>query len=134
MVTHVAAHDQGYVTAPPGAVYRLLRDPEAYPRWWPGARGSGGLDLGPVRGLGVRAGHLREDLGLVLELSGPATGTLEWHLEPFEDGTIVNAILNLDLPVGARRAERRLLGARAGIRRGMVGLKRALEPASREAR
>jgi hypothetical protein len=124
---HVAAHDQGYVEADASSVYGALADLASYPRWWPDARDGLALRLGGRAAFRVRAERLRRDLGLVLMLHGPGNGSLEWHLEPLEDGTIVNAILNLDLPGGPRRSERRLLRARAAVHRGMVGLKHALE-------
>lgn len=128
---HVAAHDQGYVEAPASRVYGALADLEAYPGWWPGARWDGrlALRLGGRRGFLARDERHRAEVGLFLMLEGPAAGSLEWHLEPLEDGTIVNGILNLDLPGGRRRSERRLLRARAAVHRGLVGLKRALEEA-----
>lgn len=124
----MAAHDQGYVGAPPAAVYGLLGNLEGYRAWWPDAAGPTELALDGFGRLSAVPGRFREDLGLFLDLSGGAAGTLEWHLEPFEEGTVVNAILNLDVSAGRRRASRRLLAARGSIRRGMVGLKRALEP------
>ena len=127
MGTHVAAHDQGFVDAPVSAVYMALRDVPSYVEWWPDAAGPSTLDLGRLRGLRVAADRFREDLGLFLSLEGRGTGTLEWHLEPFEGGTIVNAILNLDLSGGPRRSARGLLGARMSVRRGLVELKHRLE-------
>ena len=126
---HVAAHDQGYVEADASSVYGVLADPASYPRWWPDARWDGRLTLrlGGRAAFRARAERQRPDLGLVLMLHGPGEGSLEWHLEPLEDGTIVNAILNLDLSGGRRRSERRLLRARAAVHRGMLSLKRALE-------
>jgi hypothetical protein len=51
---------------------------------------------------------------------------LEWYLEPFDDGTIVNVFLQTrDHP--GRRAERRLRRTRGAIRAALVGLKRRLE-------
>ena len=126
---HVAVHDQGYVEAGTPLVYGALADPAGYPRWWPDARWEErlALRLGGRAAFRARAERQRTDLGLVLTLHGPAEGSLEWHLEPLEDGTVVNAILNLDLRGGRRRSERRLLRARAAVHRGLVGLKHALE-------
>ena len=61
---------------------------------------------------------------MFIELGPPLNGTLEWYLEPFEEGTIVNALLDAELPGGGARRLRRI---RAQIRRGLVGLKTALE-------
>lgn len=124
---HVAAHDQGFVAASPPRVYGVLADVESYPAWWPSARG----DRPALRLAGgtltMRAGDHRPDVGLILHLGGPFAGTLEWYLEPEMDGTIVNSILNLDLPGGRRRSERRLLRARVAIHEGLVRLKGRLE-------
>ncbi len=122
----VGAMDQGFVQASPARVYRALADPSRYADWWPGMGRGRGVRLWG-RSLAARAGTLREGVGLTLDLQGSATGTLEWYLEPFEDGTIVYAILNLDLPAGRGRSRRRLLRARGSVRGGMVGLQRALE-------
>ncbi|MDQ4005340.1 MAG: hypothetical protein M3135_03440 [Actinomycetota bacterium] len=124
------AHDQGFVAAPPASVYSTLGDRFAYRRWWPGA--SMGESDGVIRlRLGRRVvdarpeGH-RDGLGLYLTVQG---GSLEWYLEPFEEGTIVNAFADLDLPGGPRAAARRLLAARSSVRTGLVGLKVWLEGA-----
>jgi uncharacterized protein YndB with AHSA1/START domain len=126
---HVAAHDQGYVEAAATSVYGALADAPGYPRWWRDARWDGrlALRLGGRAAFHARAERHRPDVGLVLALGGPRTGSLEWHLEPLEDGTIVNAILNLHLTGGRRRSERGLMRARIRIHRGLVGLKHALE-------
>lgn len=126
---HVAAHDQGYVEASTPLVYGALADPASYPRWWPDARWDErlALRLSGRRAFGARAERHRWDVGLVLSLGGPGEGSLEWHLEPLEEGTIVNAILNLDFTGGRRRSERGLMRARIRIHRGLVGLKHALE-------
>lgn len=129
---HVASHDQGYVEVPAPLAYAALTDLQVYPRWWPDARWRGGLvlDLGGFKPLQAHADRFRENLGLVLTLEGRAPGTLEWHLVPLEDGTIVNAILNMEGPGGRRRSARRLLRARIRIHRGLVGLKHDLEAAA----
>lgn len=122
---HVASFDQGFVAAPPAAVYPELADLARYERWWP--RWSAGLHLGGRASLAARAEGHRQDVGLILHIEGRVTGTLEWYLEPFEEGTIVYAILNLDVAAGERRTARRLLRARSELRRALVALKRRLE-------
>lgn len=122
----VRSHDQGFVAAAPGEVYTLLAEPVSYPGWWPGTRANGEGVLLP---LGRRPRHAtpdrkREGIGLYLVFGGDS---LEWYLEPFDDGTIVNAFLDVE---AARRASRRLLRMRASVRTGLVGLKHRLEAGS----
>lgn len=125
------AVDQGFVDASPASVYRILADVSSYPIWWPGVevRSSGAVvRLGLPGGPSVPAiaeGH-REGVGLILRLDPPLPGTLEWYLEPFEDGTVVNSILRVDVPGGPRRSARRFDRLRAGIHRGMVALRKRL--------
>jgi len=124
----VAAHDQGFVAAGPSAVYEVLADLEGYPGWWRDARADGPLAiLLGGRWMLAEPSSPRPGIGLVLHLRGRFPGTLEWHLQPEDDGTIVNSILNLDPPGGPQRAARRMLRCRGAIRRGLVGLKGALE-------
>jgi hypothetical protein len=136
LVTTVHAHDQGFLGVPPPAVYRALGDVPRYGLWWPGigvdTQGEGiRLDLGAGVSGAARIEGRREDVGLVIELGHPAPGSLEWYLEPFEEGTIVNSILHLDLPARGRRADRALRHARTSIRRGLLGLREHLEPRGR---
>lgn len=127
------AWDQGFVAAPPGRVYPELADPARYPRWWPGVRaeradpGAVGLWIGGMGSVEVRAERHRPSTGLFLRLRGSSAGTMEWFLEEFQDGTIVNSLLDVDLPGGAAQAERRLRRVRVAIRRAMVALKERLE-------
>jgi len=109
-------------------VYENLRDTASYRSWWPGTEAT---DDGLRLRLGRRTvdsrpdGH-RDGIGLWLPL--PAfDGSLEWLLDPFDDGTIVHAFLDLELPGGPGRARRRLLRFRASVRRALVGLKRSME-------
>jgi len=118
------SHDQGFVAASPERVYGLIARPDTYPGWWAGSSLTGaGLSL-PFAG--GAAGAERERSGIGLHLVCGA-GSLEWYLEPFDDGTIVNAFL--DVPAGGAgwRASRRLLRMRGAVRRGLVGLKKELE-------
>ena len=119
----VRAHDQGFVSASPSRVYRTLLDLDSYPGWWPGSRvGRDGLALPLSRSAsGVRSERERNDEGLHLVFEG---GSLEWYLEPFDDGTIVNAFLDVGPNAGRPRG---LLRLRAGVRDALVGLKRRLE-------
>lgn len=116
----VRSHDQGFVGSPPDRVYATLADTASYPSWWAGSRAEdGGVRLPFWSRTPATAERHRAGVGLYLV--SPA-GSLEWYLEPFEDGTIVNAFLEQPGRVGARR----LVRARAAIRRGMVGLHRGL--------
>lgn len=112
----LAAHDQGFVIAAPDRVYARLADLATYETWWPGRRLTG-----------ASSSRERPGKGLLLDLAPPLHGTLEWYLEPFRSGTIVNAILDLDPVVGRKRSSRILVRARRAVRRGLVGLARELE-------
>ena len=123
----MAVADQGYVAAPPQRVFEVLREPSAYPRWWPGVRSreDGWLvlrGLGPVE---VTAEGVRDGVGLIVRFRGRrAEGHLEWYLEPFREGTVVNGITNLWAE--GRWSPRRTLRLRSAIRSGMVALKDVL--------
>jgi uncharacterized protein YndB with AHSA1/START domain len=122
------SHDQGFVAAPPPDVYEILAHPASYARWWPNVAAADGTDPARLRLGGSRVSatptRQRPGVGIFVELGPPLDGTLEWYLEPFEEGTIVNALLDVELSgSGARRLRR----VRAQIRRGLVGLKAALE-------
>ena len=123
-------HDRAFIAAPPDRVHDALADTAAYPRWWPGVvpTGTDGRVRLPLdrRGSEANPSGARAGIGLWLELPS-YDGSLEWYLEPFEDGTIVNAFLDVDLALAQRRAARRLLRFRTSVRRGLFGLKRALE-------
>jgi hypothetical protein len=125
----VSVVDQGYVPISPASAYAYLEDLESYGSWWPGTRmvqGDDGVALGlegfdPVR---VRTERHRPGVGVVLRFGGPAyAGSLEWYLEPFREGTIVNAIVEVEPRRRWRR--RRVMRYRTGIRRGLVGLREA---------
>jgi uncharacterized protein YndB with AHSA1/START domain len=129
-VTEVHAHDQGFVAAPPERVYEVLADLTAYPHWWRAAAAVDGevrLRLSGRVPSSASAERRRPALGLYLRLGAPTAGTLEWYLEPFEEGTVVNCLLDLDLRGRSRRAQAGLRRARSEVRRGLVALKRELE-------
>jgi uncharacterized protein YndB with AHSA1/START domain len=128
-VTEVHAHDQGFVSASPQRVYEVLADLGAYPRWWPGAATADGKVRVPLWGRHSEASaeRHRPGTGLYLRLGSPSLGTLEWYLEPFEAGTVVSCLLDLELAGGPRKLRRSLRKARSEVRKGLVGLKRELE-------
>ena len=124
----VAEIDRGFVRAPPGRVFELVRDPARYPEWWPKVRSTreGSLrfeELGEVR-TDVRG--VKEGVELIVGLeSGAVRGHLQWYLQPFKDGTIVYGIT--DVETSRKWSPRRVLRHRASIRRAMVALKDRLE-------
>lgn len=125
------SHDQGFVPAPPTTVYALISQPHSYPSWWPGAtcdrdRGSAlWLPLEPGRRKPASIERHRPGVGVFLSLP-EHRGTLEWYLEPFQEGTIVNGLLEVESGSGAGRSERRLVRMRSTVRRALVGLNEAL--------
>jgi hypothetical protein len=127
----VRAHDQGFVPAPPTAVYAAVSQPASYPSWWPGATCDGDqgsalrLPLESGKGRSASVERHRPDVGVFLSLP-VYRGTLEWYLEPFQDGTIVNGILDVEAARAGRWSQRRLLRMRASVRRALVGLHEAL--------
>lgn len=119
------SHDQGFVGAPPDQVYEVIAEPSSYPTWWPGAAPAGdGVQLPLRRGArpAVAERH-RNQVGLFLV---SPEEELEWYLEPFDEGTIVNVFFQTPSARG-RPGERRLRRMRGSIRAGLVGLKRRLE-------
>jgi hypothetical protein len=122
-MTRTRSHDQAFVEALPGDVYAVLAETGSYPRWWAGASTSGEALLLPLgRGAQAKAERERNGTGLHLVFGEES---LEWYLEPFDDGTIVNAFL--DVRGTERRTRRRLLRMRRSLHAGLVGLKRLLE-------
>jgi uncharacterized protein YndB with AHSA1/START domain len=122
------AQDQGFVGAPPDVVYRAVADTRSYASWWADAGESSDgrvpLRLEPRRVTKAGAEQHRQAIGLFLRLGSPYDGTVEWYLEPLEDGTMVNVFLDVNL---GRSATRRLRRIRTSIRRALVGLKKELE-------
>jgi hypothetical protein len=123
-MARLRSHDQGFVAAPPDDVHALVKTAETYPAWWAGSRHTGdGLFL-PITRASIRAEREREGMGLHLVFG---EGSLEWYLEPFEEGTIVNAFLDVPAPRSRWRGDRRLIRMRGAVRTGLVGLKKRLE-------
>jgi hypothetical protein len=116
----VRTHDRGFVAASPALVYGRVSDPSTYPSWWPGADG-GRPSLGPETVAEVSPERHREGTGLFLRLD--PVGELEWYLEPWEDGTIVNCLLELRSVPRRRWSDRGLGRVRGTIRRALIGLK-----------
>ena len=119
-----ATADQGFVGTSPARVFEVLAEPAGYPRWWPGARERppGRLLLPGFGVVAVEATGVRPGVGLYVRLEGRGfRGHLEWFLEPYKEGTVVNAIVNVE---SARRwQDRRILAVRAGLRLAMVALR-----------
>ena len=122
------SHDQVFVAAAPRDVDARLADGDGYPGWWAGsARTDGGLVLALGRErLVSRIEGRREGVGMWLPLPD-LDGSVEWYLEPFEEGTIVNAFLDVVLDGRPGRAERRLRRMRVSVHRALVSLKRSME-------
>jgi hypothetical protein len=127
-MTRLRAHDQGFVGAPPPDVYRALDRPASYPEWWTGSEVRGaGIVLPLAKRLSPATLDRRRDgIGLFLRFGDDS---LEWYLEPFDDGTIVNGLLDVEVSGRGGRSARRLLRMRGVLRGGLVGLKRRLEGA-----
>lgn len=119
------SHDQGFVPTTPDRVFRLLLAPAEWERWWPTARARGGsVALGRGFFVVTEPHDVRPGVGLRLRVPRPE-GELEWFLEPWEEGTIVNVFLDVHVGESAR-GRRRLLRLRAGIRRALVALQEAV--------
>jgi len=124
----VASVDTGFVAAAPGRVFEVIADPAGYPTWWPGARAEGpsGLRLQAMGPVGFHVEGIRPGVELTVRLEGRGLGgRLQWYLEPFEEGTVVYGIV--DLETERRWRHRRKLGVRTAVRRAMVALKEMLE-------
>lgn len=124
--------DQGFVAAPPARVDQAVADAAGYAAWWPGAaviaaEAGVTLRLPGVPPIVVQPEDRRPGVGAAFRVHGRIRGRWEWYLEPFEEGTIVNAMFDLDIPGGERSGARRLYRLRAAVRRGLVALKGALE-------
>jgi hypothetical protein len=137
--TQLFADDAGFVRAPAPLVYRRLTHVEAWPTWWDGVRVR---PLAPVEGdevwgielrgarlrrlrLAARCHDWRFNGGFSLSLRGDLEGRSEFWLEPTHGGTVVHHVLVATTP-GPRPATV-LADHRRAIRRGLWGLKEALE-------
>lgn len=136
--------DDGFVRAPASLVYRRLTDVGRWPTWWRGVRtrpmadGSDrevwAVELArtPIHGLRVAAWPhtFRHDTGFKLSLTGDVVGEAEFWLEPTHGGTVVHHLLAGE----ATRAPRRTLVTwRTVVRRGLWGLKDAVQTEVRTA-
>lgn len=123
-MARLRSHDQGFVVASPGEVYGLIANLQTYPGWWAGSRLSGADLRLPLAARAIRPERERDGMGLHLVFGDES---LEWYLEPFEEGTIVNAFLDVRAPRSEWRGSRGLVRMRSAVRRGLVGLKKRLE-------
>jgi hypothetical protein len=132
------ADDAGLVRAPAALVHRRLADIGSWPTWWPGTRIRGNpatdgsvwlveLHAGPGRRLryGLRPHTIRPGRGFHLEVRGDAVGDAEFWLETTRHGTVVHHLLDVD--TGLARPARLLADHRRAVRRGLWGLKDALQ-------
>ena len=139
MTAMLKIDDAGFVRAPIDLVYRRITHVGAWPQWWPG------LEVRPLPpvadrerwGLGLQRGRSRllrtcaaifgwrHEQGMLIELSGDLRGDAELWLEPVSGGTVVHHVASVasDLHL-ARHA---VVGYRRGVRRGLWGLKDALQ-------
>lgn len=135
--------DAGFVRAPAGLVYRRLTDIGRWPTWWPGVRttamadGAGretwAVDLSVGwRGLrvAVQPHTWRHDTGFTMTVTGDLDGRAEFWLEPAAGGTVVHHLLSAE---AAGRARTALHLYRACLRRGLWGLKDAVQTEVRTA-
>ena len=124
----VAVIDHGFVRVARERVYELVSDPSGYPAWWPRVRaaGEGRIDLPVIGPVAYRTQGVHEDVGLLVPIEGPRVeGHLQWHLNEFQDGTIVHVAT--DVETRRRWSARRVLRHRSSIRRALLELKTRLE-------
>jgi hypothetical protein len=133
------ADDAGFVRAPVELVYRRLTHVADWPTWWrgtlvrslPPAAGDErwALELRGARGrrvrLAARCHGWRFNAGFSVALSGDLDGRAEFWLEPTHGGTVVHHVLVATSR--APRPSRVLADHRRAVRRGLWGLKEALE-------
>lgn len=132
-----ASNDDVFIDAPPSAVHRALLQAGAGAAWWDGAviRADGTALVVRARVARIRprtcfratVGTVRPDEGFTWHVDGAEVrGTAEWWLEPFKAGTIVHHVFDAER-AGWRRLATSVKRYRWAIRRGMLGLKDALE-------
>lgn len=137
----IEAGDDTFVRAPAIVVHEYLRDVPGYRSWWPGARASprddGWVDLrGRAPGrmarplvLTARIRKERPGLGLVLDVTGTLSGTLEWYYVDEVDGAVVHALLHAR--TSSRTPKMRRADYRQWVRAGMSSLKSVCEDGRR---
>jgi uncharacterized protein YndB with AHSA1/START domain len=124
----VASVDTGFVAAAPERVFEVLSAPAGYRAWWPGVSspGEGELRLPSIGRVAARPDGVEPGVELTLRLEGPrCRGRLQWYLEPYEEGTVVYGIV--DVETRRRWRERRRLRVRGTVRSALVALKGMLE-------
>ncbi len=134
----VHVDDDGFARAPKGLTYRVLTNVAAWPVFWPGCEvrpapghddafavrfGAGPLCT-PVR-LVLRPHSWRHDEGFAFDVRGDLHGRGEFWLEEGWGGTVVHHLLAAE--VRATPARNVLPSYRAAVRRGLCGLKDALQ-------
>jgi uncharacterized protein YndB with AHSA1/START domain len=140
-----ATTDEVAVAAGPKDVMHVLRDMDAYPRWWPGMHvrlrvhtavgvgSEGDMAIGPLRRptWRFRVQEIRDPDFLQLELRGGLVGRAAWELEPHGALTAVRFAWYGVRPVSAAsRLLVRLCEVRwhhLVMRWGLLGLKTRLE-------
>ncbi|MFP4635865.1 MAG: SRPBCC family protein [Nitriliruptoraceae bacterium] len=134
--------DAGFVRAPASLVHRRLADLADWPDWWPGCRihalpsPAGAptderfaveLAAGALRRLrlSLRPHSWRPDAGFHLEAGGDIVGAVEFWLDPGYGGTVVHHLAAI--AASSVCAERIVAAYRQAVRRGLWGLKDALQ-------
>ena len=86
--------DDTFIRCPPASVARMVADPAAWARWWPG------LVLAVTRDRGVK--------GVQWRVTGRLTGSMEIWLEAVATGTVLHWLLRADPPtaLSPRRSAR----------------------------
>src|SRR5690625_4802276 len=139
MTTLLKIDDAGFVRAPIELVYRRVTHVGAWPQWWPGlhVRPLPPVDERERFSLGLHRGRLRllrfcatfsgwrHEQAMLIELSGDLRGNAELWLEPLPGGTIVHHVASVSSDL--RFARHTVVGYRRGVRRGLWGLKDALQ-------
>jgi hypothetical protein len=137
------ADDAGFVRAPVELVYRRLTHVADWPSWWSGVRVRPlpphdgdevwALELAGTRlrrlRLAARCHGWRFNAGFTQTLHGDLEGRSEFWLEPTHGGTVVHHVLVATST--APRPLRVLRDHRRAIRRGLWGLKEALQVEAR---